>query len=242
MPILSWSTINQYLICPLRLKYEFEHRSHSTSWTMSYGDAGHYALAAWANGRNWQEAFQERCAEYEKRTIPISDWDGTFSDMETGAIQKAQIKDLLNKYISAQEEMGNRPDPRAVEFCLNRDLGNGIILTGRIDWFGSPVVDWKFTTSPKYLSPIQPLIYALLNGSPCEFEYHAMVKDRNPWWEVFSVPETNNQQNLDRVMDHIIKPIANCINNNIYMARPDSSLCKKRYCGYWENCEGRLVA
>lgn len=240
---ISWSTIDSWHKCPLRVRYEIKNKPHSTSWAMSYAECGHYALKAWANDADYMDAYQQRCSEYEHRTITIKNWDGTFTDTETGVIQKAQIKDLLQKYIAA---MTIKPDPSMVELSLTRDLGDDIILTGRVDWLGSPIVDWKFTKDIKYLSKIQAIIYSILNGGPSEFEYHVMFKVRNPYCDVIPVVETQKQENLDRVTEFVIKPIARKIqlaieNPSLWEAHPHEFLCQARYCSYWKVCEGRFV-
>lgn len=243
MITISWSTIDSWHKCPLRVRYEIEGKPHSTSWAMSYADCGHYALKMWSKGEDYLEAFARRCAEYEHRTVAIKNWDGTFTDTETGIIQKAQIKDLLQKYIASNP---TKPDPSMVEMFLTRDLGDGILLTGRVDVLGTPIVDYKFTSSPKYLSPIQAIIYAILNGGPSEFEYHGMIKARNPYCDVMPIPETQKQENLDRVTEYVIKPIAKKIqlaieNPELWEAHPHEFLCQSRYCGYWNVCDAHFV-
>lgn len=238
---ISWSLIDSYFKCPLRVQYQLEHRQRGISWAMAYANAGHKALAAWAHNEDWLDAYEQACSEYGRRTARVSDWNGEFTDPDpTGAIvQKAQIKDLLKKYING---MIGKPDGKLVELPLSKDLGNGVILSGRVDalWDGV-IVDWKFISSPKYLSPIQAIIYAVLNGGPSEFRYDAMVKARNPYWESIPIPETKKQENLDRAIEHVIKPVARVIESGVFYARPDEFLCKKQYCGYWKECEGRFV-
>lgn len=240
---ISWSTIDSWHKCPLRIRYEIEGQPHSTSWALSYAEAGHYALKAWANDTDYMDAFIHRCSEYEHRTVDIKNWDGTFTDTETGIVQKAQIKDLLQKYIAANP---TPPDPSMVEMFLTRDLGDDILLTGRVDVLGTPIVDYKLTSSPKYLSKIQAIIYSILNGGPSEFEYHMMIKARNPYYDVMPIPETQKQENLDRVTEYVIKPIARKIqlaieNPELWEAHPHEFLCQRRYCNYWNICDAHFV-
>lgn len=242
MLTISWSIIDSYLKCPLRVRYELEGRQHSHSWAMAFAQCGHDALKAWTNNEDYLDVFVKKCAEYEHRTADIKDWDGTFTDTETGITQKAQIKDLLQKYTATMP----KPDPSLVELYLTRELGDDILLTGRIDaLLEGRIIDWKFTGSPKYLSPIQAIIYAILNGGPAEFDYHALIKARNPYCDVIPVEQTRNIDNLNIVIQYIVKPIAKQIESAIadptlWQARPQDYLCQeRRMCGYWKDCEGR---
>ena len=243
MITLSWSTINSWHICPLKVKHEMDGVKHPSSWAICYGDAGHVALKAWAEGKNWLEVFEQECLSYERRTAKIKDWNGEFTDTERGTIQKVQVKHLLERYIADQTA---KPNPELVEKFLSRLLQDDIILTGKIDWLGDPIVDWKFTSNPDYINKLQGIIYAILNGGPCEFEFHALVKARNPYWTPVPVPETQIQDNLDRVLEYVVLPVAKnigrCIENpELWEAHPTEYLCKEKWCGYWEVCTGRLV-
>jgi hypothetical protein len=244
MLTISWSTIDQYHKCPFRVKYELEGIPHSLSWAMAYASCGHTALKAWANDEDWMAVFLDECSKYEHRTAYAKNWNQKFTDNDAAVVQKMQIKSLLKQYTSTVPE---KPDPQMVELQLSKDLGDDILLTGRIDagWPSGAIIDWKFTKNPRYLSPIQAIIYSILNGGPSEFEYHAMVKDRSPYWDAIPVPETQSQENLDRVIKYMIKPIAKriqlCIEDpSLWEAHPHEFLCQERYCGYWEHCQARF--
>lgn len=243
---VSWSLISSYLICPFKIKYELAEVKHPLSWPMAYASAGHKALAAWANDEDYMATFERECLLYERRTASQKNWNGQFINPGGGTVDKMQIKYLLKKYT---EDVVGKPHPDSVEMSLSRDLGDDVILTGRIDsiWSTGAIVDWKFTRNPRYLGALQPLIYAILNGGPSEFEYHALVKTTSPYYEPIPVPETEKQENLDRIIEHLIKPVAFNIqaamdNPKLWQARPQEFLCKPEYCGYWENCEGRFIS
>lgn len=238
MITVSWSVLNQYMICPLRVEKDELGEPHSISWAMAGGTVVHDTLWAWARGWGWRDVFALEWQKYENRTASQKNWNGEFTDA-SGVLEKAQALDLLKKYIGSQKD---KPDPKLVELSLSKDLGDDIWLTGRIDalWHGK-IIDWKLTSSPGYLSPIQAIIYAILNGGPSEFEYHALVKARNPYLDIIPIPETEKQENLDRIIDYHIKPIARMIQSGTFYNNPTSNLCSERYCGYWKGCKARLI-
>ena len=245
MITVSWTLINNWLICPFKVKHDLDNVQCPISWPMAYASAGHKALAAWAKDEDHMAVFERECLLYERRTARQKNWNGEFLNPGGGMIDKMQIKHLLKEYTSTVEE---KPHRDSVELSLTRDLGDDVILTGRIDaiWPTGAIVDWKFTRNPTYLSPLQPLIYAILNGGPSEFEYHAMVKTRSPYFEPIPVPETEKQENLDRVTENLIKPIAFNIqaaidDPKLWQARPQEFLCKPEYCSYFASCEAHFV-
>lgn len=237
MITVSWSVINSYDICPMKIEHEMNGVEHSISWPLAWGSIGHSGLAAWAQGKDWREVIEAEYRLYTSRKASQKDWNGEFSD-NTGVIERAMVIDLLTKYTN---DMDRVPNPKMVEQNLTRDLGDGVWLTGKVDWLEMPIVDWKFTRNISYLSPIQALCYAILSGGPCEFEYHALVKARNPYWDIVPVKETEKQENLDRVVEFKIKPVAKAIEAKVFPANPSHRLCSSQYCGYWNMCPGRFV-
>ena len=234
---LSWSKINDYLICPMRLMHQEDGEPKSMSWTMAISEAFHKALAAWGKNEDWKQVYRDRVAEYTQRTAHVSNWNGKFTDPSDMLIQHAYAKELLDSYTSTA------PKPDAVEVPLSKEIEEGLILTGRVDdMLGGVLVDWKMTTprNAKYLSPLQAIIYAILNGGPSEFRWHVMYKTRSPYWEEIRVIETTEQDRLDRVIETVVKPVAKALKYEVFPANPTHRLCSQRYCGYWDICGGKL--
>lgn len=234
---LSWSRINDYLICAMKVMHQENGEQKSISWKLAIGDAFHEGLAAWGNDEDWKQVYRDRVKEYTQRTAYVSNWDGKFTDPSDMLIENAYAKELLDKYTSTA------PKPDAVEVQLTTEIEEGLILTGRVDaMFGGMLVDWKMTTprNAKYLGPLQPIIYAILNRGTCEFRWHVMYKARSPYWEEIRVTETTEQDRLDRVIETIIKPVAKGLQYEVFPANPTHTLCNERYCGYWDICKGKL--
>lgn len=238
---ISWSVINQWLICPFRVKYDIRGIDHPLSWALAYGDILHHTLShGWVLGEDWKEVFLAREAEWQNRTVSQSHWDGTFTDVDRATLTRIKTLDLLDKYITLMGD--DKPDPKLVEMSLTKELGDSVVLTGRVDaMWGGKIVDWKLTTDPRWLNPLQLLIYAILSGGACESEFHCFIKARHPHVEIIDVPQTRDQDNLDIAVNHIIKPIAKMIEAETFYSDPSSNLCKEAYCSYWEHCQGRFV-
>lgn len=237
---VSWSIINNYSICGMKVFYELRNTPHPLSWAMAGGDIAHEALKSWAHDNPWEDTFEEQKQQWVGRTVDQKDWNGEFTDTAGGTIQLVMAKELVKKYIKGVE---GKPNKELVELNLTKDLGDGVILSGRIDsiWPDGRIVDWKVSSSPRYFSPIQAICYAILNGGPSKFEYHGMIKARSPYWDVFPVKQTEKQENLDRVVETRIKPVAKAIEQGIFPANPEGKLCRKKWCGYWRVCEGRFT-
>ena len=221
--------------------FGLDNTPHPISWALAFGDIMHKACGAWAKGKDWQEAFEKRYEQYARRNVPSQRlWNGEFQGQQDGVVLRAMGLSLMKEYIST---IKGKPLADSIELQLSRDLGDGIILTGKVDciWTGGTIVDWKAVSSPKYLSKIQALIYAILSGGPSPFEFHAFIKGRQPYCDQVLIEETMKQENLDRVIEHFIKPIARQIQAGIFPAMPGEYLCSEEYCGYWDACEGRLM-
>jgi len=236
---ISWTTINNYMICPMKVEHDLNDEPASISWAMAGGTVGHDTLKAWAEGKAWREFFEARWQQYASRRAYQKNWNQEFTDPDNAMVQRMLVLDLLGQYTAARKS--DLPDPQLVERNLDRDLGDGVLLTGRVDEIGKgKIIDWKFASSVKYLSSVQACIYSILNGGPSVFEFHAMVKAGMPYYQPIDVPETRSAKNLHRVIEGHIKPIAFSIQAGNFPSNPTAFLCQKRYCGYWDICKGRF--
>ena len=90
MITVSWSVINSYDICPMKVEHEENNVAHSISWPMAWGSIGHSGLAAWAQGKDWKEVVEAEYQLYISRKVSQKNWNGEFSD-NTGVIELSLI-------------------------------------------------------------------------------------------------------------------------------------------------------
>lgn len=184
-------------------------------------------------------------AAWDYEAGAIEDWGDTTRGklLDTGTKGMGVWRDRIAAFIEpteAQETITKTVEDPAT--------GDRFELTGALDLRGivqgrRVVADLK-TSGRRYRADVfsrrmQPTAYTLLAGVPT-FEYHVVTKTKEPQTQVLrcSVPDTARDHFL-RTAGMIRRQVAHAFRAGDWLPNRTHTLCSRRYCDHWRECEQR---
>lgn len=238
--VLSPSQISQFLNCPAKwmFRYLLDLKDQGTAAT-ALGTAFHETIAY-----NFRQKRETAC------DLPLAECLEFFQNalgrqLEPVRLQKNEHpmellelgETIIAKYI---EEAAPSIQPAAVESRVSGVIG-GVKVSGYVDLLDTEgrLIDSKSSTKPikgiAHDHRLQLTSYAMITpaaSGACRLDTVTKGKTVSLVQKSFTVTEK------DRQYAEVIYPmVQDSIREGIFLPRRSSSLCSRRYCGYWTVCE-----
>jgi hypothetical protein len=238
--VLSPSQTSQFLNCPAKwmFRYLLDINDPGSAAT-ALGTAFHETIAY--NFRQKLETAHDlpfaKCLEFFRNALG--------RQLETVRLQKDEHpmellelgETMVAKYI---EEAAPFIQPAAIESRVSGVIG-GVKVSGYVDLLDTEgrLIDSKSSTKPikgiAHDHRLQLTSYAMITpaaSGACQLDTVTKGKTVSVIKKSFTVTEK------DRQYAEVIYPmVQDSIREGIFLPRRSSSLCSKRYCGYWSVCE-----
>jgi CRISPR/Cas system-associated exonuclease Cas4 (RecB family) len=238
--VLSPSQVTQFLNCPAKwmFRYLLDTKDPGTAAT-ALGKAFHETIAN--NFRQKQETARDlplgECLEFfqnvlgqQLEEIRLQKGEHPMELLELGTA-------MVAKYLA---EAAPLIQPAAVESRVSGIIG-GVKVAGYVDLLDT---DGRLIDSKSAIKPIRGIAhdhrlqltsYAMITSAAsgaCRLDTVTKGKTVTLIQKSFCVSEK------DRQYAEIVYPmVQDSIRDGIFLPRRNSSLCSKRYCGYWSLCE-----
>ncbi len=256
---LSYSSITTYLLCARSWRYRYLDRAETRqSANLAFGSAFHsvieQAILARGNGdTNLGERWLTTWAPFADATPDEMDWgDSTFEGLRDAGMRMLATVDTA-KLIPSLEPFADQSGPWIEHYVELHVPGVPVPIVGYIDLVDSSGIPLDFKTSArawdqkKAQEESQPIFYlAALNqaGFPLnkslQFRHVVFVKPSKtkPSGQVQTITSTRSIGDLFRLFG-TIQDVWKAIEAGAFQCNTGTWKCSKKYCDYFEMCQGR---
>jgi CRISPR/Cas system-associated exonuclease Cas4 (RecB family) len=238
--ILSPSQVHTYLTCPAKWCFRYlVGLSEPVTGSLALGKAFHQTLAS--NFRQKMSSRRDMQAA-EIRDVFAEAWafnsaDAEFREDEDASELAATGEALAAIYVS---NAGRSIDPQAVELPVDGEIA-GVQVRGIVDVVdvNGRVLDFKTASKrPQRVPPeygLQLTTYAMITpGASGLCRLDTVTKTKT----VEVVQQTYKVGTEERRFAETLYPmVQDSIQDGIYVPHRGSSMCSRRHCGYWRQCE-----
>lgn len=238
--VLSPSQVHTYLACPAKWYFRYlVGLSEPSTGALALGKAFHQTLAA-----NFRQKMSSRrdLAVAEVREVFAEAWASNSAEAELREDEDpselaATGEALVTTYITNAARL---IEPQAVELPVNGEIA-GVQVRGIVDVLdvSGRVIDFKTASKrPQGVSPeygLQLTTYATITpGASGLCRLDTVTKTKT----VEVVQQTYNVGTEERRFAETLYPmVRESIRDGIYLPHRSSSMCSRRHCGYWRECE-----
>jgi RecB family exonuclease len=238
--VLSPSQVSQFLNCPAKwmFRYLLDLKEPGTA-AQALGKAFHETIAH--NFRQKQESLRDlpvaECLEFFRKALG--------QHLEEAALQKGENpmeflelgETMVQKYLA---EAAPLIQPAAVESRVCGLIG-GVKVAGYVDLLDieGRIVDSKSTLKPSvgiaHDHRVQLTSYVMITPAAsgvCRLDTVTKGKTVRLIHKSFAITEQDRQY-----VELIYPMVQDSIREGIFLPRRNSSLCSRRYCGFWKRCE-----
>lgn len=238
--VLSPSQVNTFLNCPAKwyFRYLVGLREPATG-SLALGTAFHATVAA---------NFRQKVSTH--RDTPIDELRVLLGDEVVMAIADAELREdedaselaaigdaMLAVYM---KEAAPSISPVAVELEVEGEIA-GVKARGFVDVLDAEgrIIDCKTASRrPSGVSAehaLQLTTYAMItSGASGVCRLDTLTKTKT----VQLVQQSHEVRQEERTLaEHLFPMVQDSIRDGVYLPRRNSTLCSRRYCGYWRECE-----
>lgn len=238
--VLSPSQVNTFLNCPAKWYFRYlVGLSEPATGSLAIGTAFHAAVAA-----NFRQKISTSC------DMPFDELRVLLGNQFTMAVAIAELRDdedaaelaavgeaMLSVYM---KEAAPSIRPAAVELEVEGEIA-GVKVRGFVDVLDAEgrIIDCKTASRrPSGVSAehaLQLTTYVMITpGASGTCRLDTLTKTKT----VQLIQQSHEVRQAERTLaEHLFPMVQDSICDGVYLPRRNSTLCSRRYCGYWRECE-----